>query len=177
MPLIRPQAAARLRRWREVLAGGAVIALGLWLARGPGPFLIGLGALVALGGIMLVLVGLRRARFRADGLAPGIVQIVEGQISYLAPEGGGFAALSEITFLSLGPGAQNWHIGTADGAVLRIPRGASGAEALFDAFAALPGMDMGVVMRALAAPSPGVERILWRADTRAGLTLAPPRST
>jgi hypothetical protein len=176
MPLIRPALAARLHRWREVLAGLAVVALGLWLAAGSGPFLTVLGLAVAALGAMLALVGLRRVRFRAGAAAEGVVQIDEGQITYLSAQGGGFVALSEMTALSLGPNGAYWLLHSADGAALAIPRGAVDADLLFDTFAALPGLDMGAVLAALAQGRPAT-RVLWRRDARAGLTIARSRAT
>ena len=142
MALIRPEAAAALRRWREAIAGAALILAGLWLARLGGAFFLVAGVLAAGLGAALALIAWRRARFRHDADAPGMVEVVEGQIAYYAPSGGGFAALSEIEEVAVtitAAGRPAWAIGQRGAPTLIIPMGAAGAEALFDAFLSLPG--------------------------------------
>ena len=170
MSLIRPEALARLLAWREALAGMALLALGLWLLGRPGYLLPGLGAVLALAGLGYGLVVLRRARFLARDSAPGVVQVVEGQISYMGPHEGGFMALDEILFLGLSGDGSHWLIGAEDGRQLTIPRGARGAEALFDAFATLDGLDVAQLLRQIAAPPGPAPRPIWRRGRRVLLT-------
>ena len=162
MSFVRPEIAARLRRWREVLVGLGVVLAGGWLAGLGGWFFAGLGGLVALARLGLGAAGLRRLRFRATGQAPGLVRTVEGQVGYFGPETGGFAALTEIEALCLdvtsaGPA---WVLVQPEGQ-LRIPVAADGAERLYDFFGALPGIDMAAVTAAARDPGP-VSRTLWR---------------
>jgi len=83
-----------------------------------------------------------------------VVELVEGRIGYFGAGGsvmGGYVALedlSEIRLLNLS-GVQYWRLKTADGQALLIPTAAAGAPVLYDAFAALPGIDMGAVVSAL----------------------------
>jgi hypothetical protein len=169
MSFIRPEMAAALHRWREVLAGLGVVAGGGWLATLGGPFWQGLGALVALAGLGLALGGLRRLRFRPAALGPGVVRMVEGQIAYFGPETGGFAALTEVEELRLEPRPAGlvWVL-EQPGGPLEIPVAAAGAEALADWFAALPGIDMGRLHAALGRPGPRPQ-LLWRRQARAEL--------
>lgn len=187
MSLIRPEAKAALFRWREVLAAAAAMAAGGWLVWLGGWVLTptGLG-LIALGLAWGVLAQ-RRIRFAQGGAAPGIVEVDEGQVGYLGPAEGGFVSLQDLVELRLIHlrGQRFWRMKQADGQVLLIPVAAQGAERLFDAFAALPGMDTQALVTALEtprAPSSGARDIalagdgaqigpvIWRRATRVALT-------
>lgn len=168
--MIRPEVLARLREWREALIGLGLMGAGLWLMLRPGLILPGLGALLALAGLSLGLVGLRRMRFRAAGEGPGIVQVVEGQISYFGPHDGGFMALDEITRLWLSADGNRWLIRAQDGRDLSIPRSARGGDALFDTFSTLEGLDIAQLLRRIeAAPSPS-DQLIWARAARILLT-------
>lgn len=180
--MIRPGAAATLRRWREVLAGAAVAALGGWLILEPGYVLPAAGLALGALGAGLAVVGLRRLWFGAAPAGPGVVQVVEGQIAYFGPAdgtgAGGFAALDEVVALALSPDGTAWVLTAADGARLTIPRGAQGAEALLDAFVRLPGLDPAALVRAPGRGAAGAERRIWRRrDAVAPLTRANGRDT
>ena len=86
--------------------------------------------------------GIQRARFRLGAGGPGVVRVDEGAIAYLGPLDGGAVALSEITKLCLDPIStpDHWILAQPGQPDLHIPLNAEGAEALFDAFASLPGM-------------------------------------
>lgn len=168
--MIRPEAIALLRHWREVLIGLALLAAGVWLTARPGYILPGLGALLALAGLALTVIGTRRARFRAEGEGPGIVQVVEGQISYFGPHGGGFMALDEITRLWLSADGTHWLIRAEDGRHLSIPRAARGAEALFDIFATLDGLDIAQLLRRIEAAPSLTDQLIWQRKARVLLT-------
>jgi hypothetical protein len=172
MSFIRPELTAELWRLREVIAGGAVAVLGAWTAAQGGWFLTPLGlALIALGAAW-ALTGWRRLRFQQDGEAPGIVRVTEAQIAYFGPRIGGFIGLpelAEIRLLTL-RGRRVWKLKQGDGQALHIPVEADGAEALFDAFAALPGMDTAALVAALGGEAASdsrvvalneVDRLIW----------------
>lgn len=170
-PMIRPEARATLNRLREVLAGLLMVGMGLWLLFRPGYILPMIGLVLGLLGAGLAVVGLRRLWFRAEGLGPGVVQLVEGQIGYFGPDGGGFLALDDMTALELTAGGGAWRLTGADGRVLEIPRDAAGAEALLDAFVRLPGLDPAAVVRAASGAASGTRRghhqRLWQRGTPA----------
>lgn len=142
MSFIRPEARAAVWRWREVLVGSAVLALGLWWALARIGLLHWIGYAVAAIGLVLLLAGVQRARFRGASGGPGVVQVDEGQIAYFGPLTGGAVALRELSALHLDPTASpaHWVLEQPGQPALHIPLTAEGADALFDAFAALPGI-------------------------------------
>ncbi|NUH65721.1 hypothetical protein HTT03_10550 [Sulfitobacter sp. S0837] len=143
MSFLRAGARDQLWRWREALVGGALLLLGLWLVAGPGYLLAVPGYAALAGGAALIWLGAQRARFRDNGDGAGAVQVVEGQITYFGPLTGGTVALRELQRLSLDRQMfpAHWRLEPNDDtAPLLIPVNAAGSEALFDAFAALPGL-------------------------------------
>jgi len=172
MSFIRPELRDAIFQRREVIAGGALAAFGGWIAVQGGLFYLPVGlAVLALGAGWTVL-ALRRLRFRQTGQAPGLVRVTEAQIAYMGPNVGGFVGLpdlAEVRLLTL-RGRRIWRLRQADGAELHIPVEAEGAEALFDAFAALPGMDTLGLVAALGSQTPSdsrvvalnaVDRLIW----------------
>lgn len=163
MSFIRPEARTALTRWREAMIGGAIVLLGLWgvlasfgLMRWVSVAVIGLGLAYAWA-------GMQRARFRAGHGGLGVVQVDEGQITYLAPVGGGFAAIGALTRVEIAPdraGLPVWrfHMG---GESLSIPVSAEGTGALFDVLTALPGVDMETAIRA-SQSRPDAPVVIWR---------------
>ena len=175
--MIRPEAQRALWRWREVAAGLGLALLGLWGMRLGGYLLVPLGAAVALAGMSLALLAWRRLRFATQGEAPGVVQVIEGQVSYMGPQVGGFVSLRDLIELRLiaMQGRRLWRLKQADGQTLLIPVQAAGSEALFDAFAALPGMSSADLIAALtpargtrsrAVMAGGENRLVWRRTGR-----------
>ncbi len=163
--MIRPELRAFLSRWSEVLTGLAIAAFGLFSLQATGVFFQGLAGLVVLAGLALALIGWRRLRFQRSGEAPGVVQVVEGQISYFGPDRGGFLGLDDLIELHLTRSGQSWLLVGSNDTALEIPVAARGAEALFDVFAALPGLSMQTLLAALDAPRP--RHLLWRDPERA----------
>jgi hypothetical protein len=151
MSFIRHEVLEQLIRAREVILGGVIAAVGgrlIWLG---GYFFTPLGlAVFAIGGGWAVLAW-RQMRFRQTGEAPGVVEVNEGQIAYFGPRLGGTVGvldLAEVRILSL-RGRRVWRLKQGDGQIILIPVEAAGAEQLFDAFAALPGMDTAMLVEAL----------------------------
>ena len=169
---IRPEARALLRRWGEVLATLAVAGLGVWWAMTGIGLPRWLGWATAALGAGLSFGAIQRARFTRTDItpAPGIVELDEGEIRYLGPRGGGVVALDAILALSLSADSRFWLVESADGTVLVIPRAATGSAALFDAFAALPGLDMTRLLRVSAqGPAPRAQ-VIWERTTHPLLT-------
>lgn len=167
MSFVRPELAAALHRWREVIGAVALAAFGLWLVAGGGVILAALGGVTMAAGGWLALTGWRRLRFQRGAAAgPGVVEVIEGQVGWFGPGLGGFVALAEVRVLSLVTvaGIRCWRLDQDGGGHLLIPLEAAGAGRLFDAFAALPGLSPAALVAAAEAPGPGA-RIVWhRAD-------------
>jgi hypothetical protein len=162
MSFIRPELQDTLTRWREVIAAAGLAALGLWLALQLGYVLPALGILLIVIGLAWGAVSVRRLRFNQTGEAPGIVRVTEAQIGYLGPRIGGFIGLPdlmEVRLLTL-RGRRVWKLRAASGEALHIPVEADGADALFDAFAGLPGMDTGALVAALGTEAPSDSKVV-----------------
>lgn len=165
MSFLRPEALAAITRWREVGAALAAGALGAWIATRGGYFYGALGGLILAFGLGLALAAWRTLRFARADVAPGVVQIDEGAIAYFGPEIGGVVALSELSRIDVlatsdGP---SWRLSHDDGRAVTIPAAATGAEALINTFAALPGASLPTFLDALDHPPEGA-RTLWRRD-------------
>lgn len=152
--MIRPELRAHLIRQREAYVAALALAASLWIGTRGGWLLAALGlCLAALAAGWLVL-ALRRARFARPVSDPGVVDLDEGRIGYWGIGGGmlgGTMALEdlvEIRLLIL-KDSQFWRLKSRDGQALLVPVAAAGSEKLFDAFAGLPGIDMGAMAAAL----------------------------
>ncbi|WP_323037859.1 hypothetical protein [Pararhodobacter sp.] len=167
---IRPAARRALRRWGEPLIAAAITALGAFWALTSYGLVQWLGWLIIVLGLALLWSALQRARFNTQGAGPGVVQVVEGEIRFFGPRGGGFAAIDSIVALSLSADTGFWLIEAEDGQILVVPRAATGAEALFDAFTRLPGLDMESLLRSLAQDPAARAHTIWRRTTRTLLT-------
>ena len=150
--LIRPETRDLLVRWRQMIAAGLVAALGLYWALASFGILRWVGVAMVLIALALAVDGWQRLRFAQDGQGPGIVHVVERRLAYHGPLTGGMMDVPDIVHLSLEPQARpapHWILQDKAGAVLEIPVNAAGADALFDVFATLPGIDTGAVLAAL----------------------------
>ncbi|MEM6372948.1 MAG: hypothetical protein AAF727_09240 [Pseudomonadota bacterium] len=165
MTFFRPEAMAAIKRWREVLAGIALAVLALWWLAGPGGLLGYLAPVMLVGAGALIMVGLQRGRFRGAGGGLGTVQVDEGQVTYFGPLTGGAVALREMSRLTL-DGAQrppHWRLEQPQQSPLMIPVDAEGADALFDAFASLPGLKTEHMLTQLRA-APKTPVVIWQRD-------------
>ncbi|MBW2495220.1 MAG: hypothetical protein JRE43_10760 [Deltaproteobacteria bacterium] len=159
MSFLRPEARAALLRWREVLVGAAGLAIGLRLAATSfgAVFIIGCG--LALAGAALIVAGIQRARFRSGGGGAGVVDLDERRITYFGPFGGGAVAVDDLVEIGVDP-SRSWLIRDAHGTHLMIPMNAEGADALFDAFAAVPGLTPARLVEAVRA-TPRQYTTIW----------------
>ncbi len=163
---IRPELRAALWRWRDILAGALMMALGLWAALGPGGLLGAIGGALALAGLALVATGLQRWRFRAPRDGPGAVDVDEGQVTYFGPLTGGAVALREMTELALIRSGQtpHWRLSAGEDHLF-MPVDAAAADALFDAFTLLPGLKVQRLLTALEDGSDG-DTVIWQRQSR-----------
>lgn len=164
MSFIRPEAQDFLRRWAEALIGGVILTLGLiWIITGRG-FLPYIGAALAVMAAVLIWLGVQRGRFHVGRDAPGVVQVAEGEISYFGPLAGGMRPIAGLKAVLLDPTAHPacWVLQAAGHEDLYIPLDAEGADLLFDAFAALPGLKTAHMLRQMEN-RPDHPVVIWHA--------------
>ncbi|MEB8388824.1 hypothetical protein OO012_16470 [Rhodobacteraceae bacterium KMM 6894] len=168
MSFVRPEAHAALTRWRSVLIWGAVCAFGLWWALFSYGTLVWLGGVLALAGGAMAIAAIQRMRFGQDTNAPGVVRVDEGAIAYFGPLTGGVVARSEMTVLALDRTGRpaHWVLSQPGQPDVMIPLGAEGADALFDAFAALPGMRTERMLAEMRRDTPG-HVVIWHREGHA----------
>jgi len=158
---IRPEIQRALWWLREVVTGLALILLGIWVVLGLGGLMSFLGSGLIVAGGLLALIGVQRTRFRQSSGGLGMVDLDEGQVTYFGPLTGGAVALRDLEDVSLLRSRQtpHWRLRAGDTEVL-IPTDASGADALFDAFATLPGLKMEKVLAELSAKG-AHDTVIW----------------
>ncbi|MER5171872.1 hypothetical protein [Thioclava kandeliae] len=162
--MIRPELRRAIAHHSEVLLALVPLAAGLWLVWLGGWVLLPVGLALVAGAVAWAVVAWRRLRFARDAVAPGMVEIDEGQIGYFGAGrllGGQVALrdLAEIRLLHLN-GRHLWRLKTADGQALLIPVDAAGAAQLYDAYASLPGTDMRAISAALDRRV--TAQVLWK---------------
>jgi hypothetical protein len=86
-----------------------------------------------------------------------VVLIKEGRIGYLGPRGGGFLDLDELVRVEIVTDGRRaaWGLADEHGGALRIPVGARGAEAIYDALGAFVRLDDEALKAALATRASG----------------------
>ena len=163
--LLRPEARDWLLRWREVLTGAAVALLGLWSALTTFGVTRWLSVALILIGAALIWTGIQRIRFRQGGGGAGVVQIDERRLMYFGPLTGGVIDMDDLTRLVLDPSGHppHWLLSGVGGQSLAIPVNAEGADALFDLFAALPGIKTEHMLEVLAR-TPDAQVTIWKSD-------------
>lgn len=175
MNLLRPEIVAWATRHREAIAWTALTAFGLWLlGRGLdplAPLLLLAGGLATLIGAALLTAELRRLAFAADAPAAGVVEIDEGRIAYLGPQGGGYVDVRALMLVEivtrphlLTDTGHAWVLSAEDGTRLTIPLGAAGGERILDALSALPGIDLAAGAAALRERRPA-RVVVWSRRT------------
>lgn len=168
MGFVRPEIARAVSRKGEVLACAAAAGFGLWLSGRGGSVMLVLGGGIAAISTLMALFAWRRMRFRMEVDAPGVVSVDEGRIAYMGPITGGnvdLRELVEIEVIDVAGSRRCWRLRQADGQMLLVPMAAAGAAALYDHFAALPGMETRALMSALEGEAIPARRI-WRRDPK-----------
>jgi len=149
---------------RGVALALAVVGLGLWWALESFGFMRWLGWGAVAVGVGLMLTALQRLRFGRHAGGPGVVQVDERRLSYFGPLSGGIIDLDDLARLAIDGSAYppHWVLTGPGGQVVQVPINAEGADALFDAFAALPGLATERLIAAVQSP-PAAHLILWQA--------------
>jgi hypothetical protein len=161
--MIRAEVKASFWRWRELIIGILVMALGAnWYFTSFGMLKLA-GAVAILFGAISIFVGQQRGRFRVTGSAPGIVGLVEGQISYFGPKEGGAIAIADITGVSLvtHEDMRSWRLDQNGHPSLIIPITAQGGELLFDAFAGLKDLNLENMVHQISQVNEN-SAVIWR---------------
>lgn len=165
---IRPEVKALAWRWRELIFAELLFFLGLWWALTSSGAVKWMGWVVVVLAIGLSIAGILRGRFRQSGQGPGVVKIVERRVGYFGPLTGGAIDLDQAAMLELEPNAKpapHWVLSDTNGQVVEIPVNAEGAEALYDAFASLEGINMQATVDVLSRTS--TERVvIWQKERR-----------
>ena len=164
--MIRPEAKERLYQWREAVMGLGLIVLGLYWALSFYGILQWIGLILIPCGVTLIYIGVQRARFRQNADGPGIVAVVEGQISYFGPDTGGVIDIEDISRISLKSiaGQNGWWLEQAAQPSLFVPVNARGAEALFDVFTMLPNLNIDHMVHKLSQKDIH-EILIWQKDS------------
>ena len=161
---LRPEAKAQLWRFRDALLGSGAALLGLYWGLTRFGILSWIGWLMLAGGIVWAVAGLQRARFRQGEDGPGVVQIRERRFAYFGPLDGGVMDVDDLSKLEIDPSshpAPSWVLTGVGGQRLAIPINATGAEELFDVFAALPNIQTNVVLDVLSR-TPDARVTVWQ---------------
>jgi hypothetical protein len=160
---MRPEARASLWRWREALTGLVLGGIGIWWTLASFGIVRAIGMILVFGAFILVIAGIQQARFRQTGIGPGIVQVAERRLAYFGPLTGGQMDIADLTRLELDPNglpAAHWVLTGIGGQSIAIPVNAQNADALFDLFGSLEGIQTGVMLDALSQ-TPDVRVTVW----------------
>ena len=169
--MIRSDVIEAAKRWREALAGAALAALGVWhtvFGYGIVPYI---GMAISFAGAILMFTGFQRARIRRGKDGPGVVDVIERQVTYFSAQNGvsfSFDDVSAINIETAGEGANEhmvWVFDIRGEGTHFIPADAVGAEKLFDALAGFIGASTQNVVR--ASGSKTKERFpVWQDNAR-----------
>lgn len=152
MGFVRPEVVREIKRFRDAIAGVGVSVLGLYWAIANIGFMSIVGSSLVVAGALLVFAGIQRGRFRSGSGGAGIVHVDEGQVTYFGPQEGGSIVISDLKMVELFPsnfGAAEWVLYDPGTEPLHIPTNAEGAEALFDVFSNLDGIQTEKMLAAL----------------------------
>jgi hypothetical protein len=164
---IRPEASRYILRNIELIGGAVFSLLGILLAATWTGFFQGLGLMLAVSGAILFVLGLQRARFRNESGGVGVVEVDEGLITYFGPLEGGAVSVQALSRIELEPDAKplHWVLSEPGQPSLLVPVNAKGADGLFDAFSALPGIDIEKVL-AMLKKKPKTRQLVWERPVR-----------
>lgn len=185
MGFFRPEAVAGLDRWKGILLALGVLIAGVWLTvrgfRSGDLPLSGLGLALGLGASMTTMAFAQRMRLfrRLESWWPAggrsMVEVDEREIRVFGSEGLAILSLERLERIDI-RGSEGlglcWVLDrSATGRPpVTIPISAIGADQLFDAFAALPEIDLTRLVEVSRTP-PGETVTVWRrsgAGARAG---------
>ena len=144
--MIRPEAAALLKRWFEPAVALGVTLVALWIVGLPDFRLdwlsVLLGAPLAIAGLIWLRVAVRRARAESGG-GEGRLFVEERRVLHVGAFGNVQVDLDDATRIDLMAQGRRASllVHVPDGPPTALPLGAEGVDALYDALTGLPGMD------------------------------------
>ncbi len=150
--MIRPELREHIWKWRDVLLGLAIAVLGAWWSSTAHGAVAFLGYAAVILGVVFMIGGWQKVRFRAEGQGPGVLQVVERRLAYLGPLDGGTIEMDDLTRLELDGSSSPpvWILSAPGGQILHIPINAAGSDLLFDLFASLPDIKTEEMLAELA---------------------------
>ena len=122
---------------------------------------IGYGVLLT--GMALAYASYQRTRFKRTETGTGIVEFIEGQISYFGPETGAIFSINDIKRLILDKSkySSKWIIENTAGYQIEIPTNVEGHEVLFDVFNSLEGFPIHKMLETLSSKQ-SIRTVLWQ---------------
>lgn len=168
MSFIRPELQRKLWRWREVLVGVFLAACGMTWAVTQNGVLAAVGTSLAIVGALVTFAGFQRTRFRVGAGGPGVVHVDERQVTYYGPHDGGSVSIDALVSVVLDPSAKPhavWILTDVTGLTVAIPTHAENAEALFDVFSTLDGIQTENMLSQLRT-NPDKRVRIWDATQR-----------
>ena len=164
MEFVRPEIRQFVWRYSDALVGVAVSFFGIGWALSSVGFMVTLGYSVTIAGALLIFAGIQRGRFKVDPNGVGMVTIDEGQVTYFGPYDGGIFKIDDLTEVDLltdSTGQRYWTLIANGQEPLTLPLNAIGADALFDVFNGLPGMQTNHLLCAVESAT-GEHVMIWR---------------
>ncbi|PTX54924.1 hypothetical protein C8N43_3747 [Litoreibacter ponti] len=166
--MIRPEIVTFFTRYAEVIAGGLLAILGIWIVTSSSLFWSAIGIILAIIGGGWAGGAWRRIRLSAqDHDGPGVVEVDERQITYFAPYEGGAVSINDLARVTIlttdkGPAVEDvhWLLEENGGGRLVIPNSAEGADQLFDALAPLKGVDFDTAIKAMGSTA-NASFVIW----------------
>jgi hypothetical protein len=161
---IRPELQAKIIRWQEPLVHMGLILIELWvLVRAMARFNFTLQVLcvvlltVSTG---LLIVSIRKLRLRGIGSVQGHVEVDERRITYYTAGEGWSVSINDLRLVSLTSpmspeGDLIWTFEDIFGTTLKVPSSARDVDGVFDALAALKGVNYEAITQ--ASSSTGVQ--------------------
>ena len=157
MSFIRPELQAKIIRWQEPLIHIGIILVELWiLARAISQFNFALQVLCAVLlsiSMGLLIVSIRKLRLRGVGSVQGHVEVDERRITYYTAGEGWSVSINDLRIVNLTSpmspeGDLIWTFEDIFGTTLKVPSSAQDVDGVFDALAALGGVNYEAITQA-----------------------------
>jgi len=175
MSFFRPEAVAILSRWKGVIiAFSALLASVMLLVRSAAngnTVMIGIATIASIGFAMTAIILVQRVRFMSSERSFGVVEVDEREIRFFRAGGRAILSLETIDRIEISNGRYSgptWvlHRNVTGLGPVVVPLTTIGAEQLFDAFAALPGISLSRLIEKSREPPAAIQTVWERDDDR-----------